>query len=51
MTVRNLADNAWGRRASVPSPGPTSAADIETRLADLGLYGHLHVTEDGVFGQ
>ena len=51
MTVRNLADNVWGRRASVPSLGLTSAADIETRLAHLGLCGYLHATGDGAFGQ
>ena len=37
VTVRNFFDNAWGRRTSVPSLGPTSAAERETRLAGRGL--------------
>ena len=41
----------WGRRASVPSLGPTSAAEIETRLVDLGLCGHPHAIGSGVLGR
>ena len=33
----------------MPSLGPTSAAETKTRLADLGLYGHLHITGGGAF--
>ena len=33
------------------SLGPTSAADIEIRLVDLGLCGDLHAAGGGAFGQ
>ena len=37
VTVRNFANNAWEWRASVPSLGPTSAANKVTSLADLSV--------------
>ena len=47
VTVRNFAENTWGRRTSVLSLGPNSAAEIETRLGDLGLCGDFHATRGG----
>ncbi|KAJ3662046.1 hypothetical protein Zmor_006413 [Zophobas morio] len=37
----------WWLRTWVPSFGPTSVADLRTRLADLSLCGDLHAA----FGQ
>ena len=48
VTVRNFADNAWGWRASVPSLGPSGAAEKVTRLADLGLRYAFTFTPPGV---
>ena len=39
------------RRASVPSLEPTSAAEIETRLVELGLRGHPYAIGSGVLSR
>ncbi|KAJ3658731.1 hypothetical protein Zmor_010455 [Zophobas morio] len=47
-TVRNLTDNVWWRRTWVPSLGPSSVADLKTRLTELSLCGDLHTAGGSV---